>query len=258
MRVIKSSSGLLGIQKLLTYVQKLRSPLVLWQLHPETQKRTVSHSEIREIKPEEKILEFSPTELVFDKELPLYCYSEEGKFIFKTKISALGASELQLEFPAELRILESNEIDGFIRGSIKKPEAGISTHVRVKSMAERTRRDRDFLQGEFNGLSLDEEDKIFADKRESPRARPKADKWVKLRNDAPDVHYLRLFDLSRGGLSFISLEPHLFPKGSQVVIIGFEDFDLDDPLLGEVMSQRAVDETEIEHKVGVKFNEGQS
>ena len=49
--------------------------------------------------------------------------------------------------------------------------------------------------------NLDEEDKIFAGQRESPRARPKMEKFVKLipigNNQAS---FYKLFDLSRGGL----------------------------------------------------------
>ena len=49
--------------------------------------------------------------------------------------------------------------------------------MRVKSMAQRSNRDQQLLKSEF-GLTVDEEDKLYADQRAAPRARPKDDKWV--------------------------------------------------------------------------------
>jgi hypothetical protein len=43
----------------------------------------------------------------------------------------------------------------------------------------------------------------------------------------------------------------------EVFVMGFDAFDLDDPLVGIIMSQRAVDETNVEFKIGIKFSEGQ-
>jgi hypothetical protein len=39
--------------------------------------------------------------------------------------------------------------------------------------------------------------------------------------------------------------------------MGFNEFLLDDPLIGKVMSIRPMDEHQVEFKVGVKFTEGQ-
>jgi hypothetical protein len=130
--------------------------------------------------------------------------------------------------------------------------------MRVKSMVERTARDQEFLNSEFDAVSLDEEDKLFAEKREAPRARFKDDKFVKVQTlESNILQILKLFDLSRGGMGFITLEPQLFPKGTKILIVGFEGFNLDDPLIAEVMSQRAVDELQIEFKIGCKFDQGQ-
>ena len=125
-------------------------------------------------------------------------------------------------------------------------------------MAQRSVRDQELLNHEFN-MSLDEEDKIFAGLRESPRARAKENKWVRVSlDDSAEFGVFKLYDLSRGGLGFICSKESKFKKGLRIKIIGFNDFDLDDPILGEVMSSRAVDESQIEFKVGVKFYDGQN
>ncbi len=130
--------------------------------------------------------------------------------------------------------------------------------MRVKSMSERSNRDQELLNSEF-GLSVDEEDKLFADKREAPRARPKNDKWVKvarLAGEGPVVY--KLFDLSQGGMGFVGSNDVDFIKGAEIHIMGFNNFDLDDPLIGKVMSIRPMDGTENEFKIGVKFSDGQN
>ena len=48
-----------------------------------------------------------------------------------------------------------------------------------------------------------------------------------------------------------------FSKGQDIKIVGFNEFELDDPLFGQVMSVRPIDNNQIEFKVGVKFSEGQ-
>jgi c-di-GMP-binding flagellar brake protein YcgR len=129
--------------------------------------------------------------------------------------------------------------------------------MRVKSMAQRSVRDQELLNLEM-GLTLDEEDKLFAAQRESPRARPKDDKWVKvLRSQGQSPLVYKLFDLSRGGLGFVSAVESEFTKGSLIYIVGFNDYDLDDPLIGTIMSIRSMDGNLGEFKVGIKFTEGQ-
>lgn len=109
-------------------------------------------------------------------------------------------------------------------------------------------------------MSLEEEDKLFASRRSSPRARPKNEKWVKVQvGEEEEIHRLKLYDLSRGGMSFVTQDNDIFSRGSAVFVVGFEEFDLDDPLVGEVMSLRPMsDVDEFEWKVGVKFSDGQS
>jgi hypothetical protein len=107
-------------------------------------------------------------------------------------------------------------------------------------------------------VSLDEEEKLFADKRESPRMRPKSGKLVKvMKKGESKIIIMKLFDLSQGGMAFLTMNPNDYPKGSEIFVTGFDAFDLDDPLVGTVMSHRNVDELNLEFKIGIKFHEGQ-
>lgn len=270
MRVIKSDTGFLVYQKIFKQLISDQSQVVVWQI-AESGEREVSHSILNSFHSESKSLHFQlndPTKV--QQTLPLYCYSEDGQLIFKTQIKEVRESNFSVDFPDEIKLLEDPEVTQ-IRSSVgidlsdiwrvkrlsNNPDIIEPDIMRVKSMAERSTRDQDILNQEF-GVSVDEEDKLFADKRESPRARPKDDKWVKVakfQSNGPGRY--RLFDLSRGGMGFIAPNDLDFPKGTDVHIMGFDEFDLDDPLLGKVMSVRPIDESQKEFKIGVKFSEGQ-
>ena len=270
MRVIKADTGFLFYEKIFKQLMNNQSRLVVWQVSMDgerqvTQTRLNSyHMEsgklFFEIESKEKVAE----------ELPIYCYAEDGPLIFKAEIQDLYETNISVNIPAEIKILEESEAT-LIQGQtgqdfsdvwkVKRldlnPPDGSLDIMKVKSMAERSTRDQELLNNEF-GLSMDEEDKLFADKRESPRARPKIDKWVKvakLQGNGPEMY--KLFDLSRGGMGFVSFSEDEFTKGSEVHIVGFNDFDLDDPLVGKVMSLRPIDGVQSEFKIGVKFSEGQ-
>ncbi len=273
MKVIKSDSGFLAYQKIFKHVHNNQSELVLWQISA-TGERNISRSRLNSFHLDTGLLHFEKaTDLAFADETVLFCYCEDEQFIFKAHIQNVKDAVFTVEVPPEIKLLEESDIH-VIKGQIgvdltdtwKTKRLNVDVpgssngpdYMRVKSMAERSSRDQEFLNNEFDSVSLDEEEKLFAGKRESPRARPKIDKWVKIKTDSSDeVHFLRLFDLSRGGIGFLTMDVHLFPKGSSINVVGFEEFDLDDPLVGVIMSHRAIDETQIEFKIGVKFNEGQ-
>lgn len=268
MRVIKSDSGFLAYQKIFRHIQSNHSPLVIWQVRPQSGERNISESRLNSFHLETKLLHFElPSDYEVESSLPLYCYSEDGQFIFKTDIKDIKNNVFSLQVPEEIKLLEDPDVT-FIKGASGVDLAPVWRTKRlnldeekpdmvVKSMSERTSRDQDYLNMEFQ-LTLDEEDKMYADKRETPRARPKVDKFVKVIAETGDItHYMKLFDLSQGGMGFVTLEPELFPKGSKVLVMGFDEFDLDDPLIGQVMSHRPIDDTQIEFKIGCKFDEGQ-
>ncbi len=266
MKVLNPEPGFSSYLKIFKEVQSLKQKVVVWQVTP--QGRVVCETLLLSYSPETMTLNILPGEQPLNPALPLYFYLEAEQVIFKSKVENVSPKYITAGFPNEMRILdESEESITFKKNHLstvwvtKTANTSVdryNDHVRVKTMSERSLRDQDFLNGEFNPVNLDEEDKIYADKRESPRVRPKADKLVKVvKKGEAKVHVMKLFDLSRGGMGFLTFTPDQFPKGTELYVTGFDTFELDDPLIGTVMAQRAVDEANVEFKIGVKFNEGQ-
>lgn len=271
MKTITLESGFLAYQKLFKEVVSKSSPLVAWQVSP-SGKRTVTDAVLNSFSIESRSLhfEFEKKDLL-DSALTVYFYCEEGQFIFKSKFLEVRGALASIYLPFEIQFLEDPDVHVMQRSfgsdlSTKWKSKRIPIREVIKpdyliltSMEHRTARDKDYLKKEFNFMSLDEEDKAFADKRESPRARPSSEKSVRVASEKDTaVKTQLLFDLSQGGISFITSDTDIYPVGGRVKIVGFEDFDLDDPLLAEVMSQRPVDELQLDFKIGCKFIEGQS
>lgn len=269
MKVIRSDTGFLVYQKIFKQLMSNSCVLVLWQTDPSSGQRFVSPAIFSTYNFDTGrfhvllVQQLSPK-----KNLPLYCYSKFGQILFKTTIQNLKNATCSLSIPTEIQLLEQQDAeslngkvtyDNVWKSHSKFSEEIDNDMVKVKSMSERSERDKEFLSHELNSISLDEEDKLFADKRESPRARPRIEKFVKLNpTGSQEASFYKLFDLSQGGLGFITTEKNLFPKGIKVQILGFEQFDLDDPLFGTVMSQRPLDDLDIEYKIGIKFLDGQN
>jgi c-di-GMP-binding flagellar brake protein YcgR len=275
MRVLAQENSFLMYQKIFSNVQANDCSLVIWQFSPNSGKRSINYSKLNSYYMDKKLLHFNlPKDTGLDQSLPLYCYSEDVQFIFKSNILDIRENVFSLSMPPEIKILEDierNTIKGqmgldlnadYLR--VKRLNVFASNDVspgymKVKSMTQRSTRDQEFLNHEFGTISLDEEEKLFAGQRETPRARPKNEKWVRLKiNDSENIYRLKLFDLSQGGMGFISFDTNIFPKSSKVYILGIDAHDLDDPLVGQVMSHRPIDDSQIEWKIGVKFDDGQN
>ncbi len=261
------------LQRIFRHLQRRQSLLVTWQISPSTGKRVIYHSTLGSFHTEMKNFSVSLTENeTLNPDLDIFFYAEDGQFIFKTDIQKMNGPHLIVNFPKEVKLLD--EPDALLlqgRSGVDIPTTWRTKRIVMdgpenfdkymgrapKPMAERTERDQSFLSEEFN-VTLDEEDKLFAGKRESVRVRPKVNKLVKLSLKGDEnIHVLKLFDLSQGGMAFLTMIPNNFPKGTEVVVVGFGEFDLDDPLVGLIMSSRSVDDLNTEFKIGVKFTEGQ-
>ena len=275
MRVIKSDTGFLFYEKLFKQLMANQCNLVVWQLSPENGERLISKSKLNAFHMESGRLYFEvDRKKLLNDELPLYCFSEDGLVIFKSFVQEITDKTISVSLPDEMKLLEDAEVVSIKRSTgqdlarpwkTKKLDTSPihkvgTTHdvMRVKSMAQRSNRDQELLKNEF-GLTVDQEDILFAGKRESPRARPKDDKWVKivkLETDSPSTY--KLFDLSKGGMAFVCFSSAEFSVATEIRIVGFNDFNLDDPLIGKVMSIRPIDGTSSDFKVGVSFSEGQN
>jgi len=251
MKVIKSETDLLAFDKIFKKLMLGSVEVIVWQNSLKTGERQIVYSRLRsfdltsgklffDLRSKEKV---EPTQ-------PLYCYVKEEHLIFKSEIQEVSAAAITANLPFEVKFLDDTEdLAEIIKLSSKNSP--------IKSMAERSEHDQKLLNDKFT-YTLDKEDKMFVDKRESPRTRPTDDKWVKVaRDDGFVAGFYILFDLSRGGLGFISFSESEFTKGDNVQVVGFNEFDLDDPFQGKVMSVRPVDESGSQYKIGVKFTDGQ-
>jgi hypothetical protein len=264
MKVIHLDEAISSFQKIFKEVHGLKQKVVFWQVFQGH--RTICESLLISYNHESRLLNLLPGDSEIILSHPLFFYLEDQQVIFKSTVESRNATNIVVKWPPEIHLLDEKDEIPAMKNRVQtfwssKSTAGterINDLVRVKSMKERSSRDQDFLQGEFDHKTLDEEDKIFADKRESPRVRPKADKLVKLvRKGDAKINIMKLFDLSRGGMGFLTHNPDQFQKGMEVFVTGFDAFDLDDPLVGIIMSQRAVDESNVEFKIGIRFSEGQ-
>lgn len=131
-----------------------------------------------------------------------------------------------------------------------------STKEYTKSLKdEQSAHDKKIFEDELSFISLDDEDKKFADKRDAPRARPQKGKMVfmRVKGESSTDESFELFDLSRGGLGVICFEETRFSKEDTIEILAFDKNKLDSPMLAIVRSVRPADETETSFKIGMQF-----
>lgn len=213
-------------------VEKAKPGFVLWQLEGEGERKIKFFSlQKRNSERAELILTEQSTQALSFSMQDLYGYCEDLSFIFKTQIAAIEGTRIVLSSPLVVKILEDDDVN-FIQG--------------LKEM--------DFSRAPWRVKKLDttEEEQVYSSLREAPRARPQAEKKVSLyKTGEPDSRAVyQMFDISRGGLSFLVSQEDLFQKGDYIEVVALEDDELDTILIGEVMNIRTQEET---WKVGVKF-----
>ena len=265
MKVIHLNEAVSSFQKVFKEVQGLKQKVVIWQVLQGH--RSICDTLLVSYNQELRILDVLPGDSEVILSHPLYFYLEDQQIIFKSTVESRNAASISVRWPAELQFLDEEEnikiknvksVQTFWSSRIHGGVERINDFIRVKTMKDRTSRDQDFLQGEFDHTTLDEEDRFFSGKRESPRVRPKADKLVKIVKKGDEkVNVMKLFDLSRGGMGFLTVNPSQYAKGTEIFVTAFDAFELDDILIGTIVSLRPVDESNVEFKVGIKFNEGQ-
>jgi hypothetical protein len=253
MKNVTAREGSQVFQKFFTDLVKFQAPLVVWQLSANGQ-RIIHSSQIKEIVVDEGFFQVSSIQEIdyqFASGNLLYCYSEKSGAIFKSRALALSGDLAQLKLPDELLFLDESDIIR-IKGAV-----GIDLSDapwKVKRLG-RSERDEAIFNEQLDSISLSEEEKLFADKREAPRAKPKVDKIVtcQLAQQPQTSQNFKLFDLSRGGLGLLILIEDTFKKGQHVEVTAMEGQDLDEPFIGEVMSVRSLAPEDVGWKVGIKF-----
>ena len=126
----------------------------------------------------------------------------------------------------------------------------------INSHNSQSDHDKALFETELSFVTLDDEDKKYEGQRAAPRARPPEGKIViissKTNPDKPQ-ETLPLFDLSRGGLGFMTISESAYAKGEVINILGFDNNKFDEPMFVIVRSVREADEMGKQFKVGCQF-----
>lgn len=247
MEVIKWGSGHKRYHRVFKDLKSSQSSLIVWQ-HIGTE-RFISKTKMKSYELKEAHMELLLLDDVpLKADQPLYGYIEKDLVIFKTTILHIQNGAMAASMPFEVKLLEDGEIERL------RDMLGLGPEEPY--MPPQSLRDKNYLDQEYKLMSLEEESEFFADKRQSPRRRSTVERAVKVAKTVTmESKNYAFYDLSRGGLSFLTPYEHEFRKGMEVHVLGFEDFDLDDPLIGTVVSHRPVDETRMIYKVGIKFSD---
>lgn len=266
-----------------------RTPIAAWQVDEKNRTRCLYRFAISAARKEEDFLKADFLEKNKDLELAedqIYFYAKEYRLLFKASKQELEHGKyLNAKLPQELRVLgdiahkkimsalakvDPARQEEYLDYSKRKRvvpefeqeiygEEGASVDVDSKHpqevKKEKSQRDKDIFEQELSFISLDEEDKIYADKRDAPRARPPAGKKVVVEPADGSGHEgsYSLFDLSRGGLAILVFSENAYEAGQTVHIKAFDDKVLDEPMVAEVKSVRPADEQGMQFKVGLQF-----
>ncbi len=213
-------------------VEKAKPSFILWQLQSEGERKIKTFTfKARNIEKAELVLAEQSSQASSFSMQDLCGYCEDLGFIFKTQISAIEGSQIMISSPLVVKLLEEDDVQ-YIQG--------------LNGL--------DFSKAPWRLKKLDttEEEQVYTSLREAPRARPQGEKKVSLykTGEPENREVYTMFDISRGGLSFIVNIEDKFQKGEYIEVAALEEDELDTILVGEVMSIRSQDEN---WKIGIKF-----
>lgn len=260
-------------QEFFKYFQEFiaeQRPALIWQLDENSQKRSLRRVALSSARKEEDTLKARALEKNKDFHLPrddVYFYVASARLMFKSFKVNVEKETYIGRLPNILRVLNDEEHDKIMQALLAlepekaqlvldygKPPKGPAEEREIDySQWLKTPRDREIFEAELSFMALDEEDAIYADQREAPRARPTEGKTVTLKLADREPSEYSLFDLSRGGLSVLAFFEGEFEKGDVVYITGFDDKQLDEPMKAEVKSLRPADEQGMQFKFGMMF-----
>jgi hypothetical protein len=224
--------------------KKNQTKVILWQQR-EGQERHQVQTIIFSISNDTKSFAVLGSTKGWDINDQFYMYVEEGGYLLKTFYEENIPGRLILSIPQHLMLLMKD--DEFV---IKINNNLGNDFQRVKSLSSSNRKS---LLKDLGFISLDEEDRIYKDKRSSPRARPQIQKRVLVVMESNDCYEEDLFDLSTGGMGFITERPENYLMTHTLHVLAFDRIPLDGILKGEVVGVREVDPSGITFKIGVKF-----
>ena len=270
-------------------LKDLQTPLISWQVEVDGSKN-VLRVQVADFHLQSRGITFSTEEAgnsFFNTGL-VFFFSKEKHAIFKAQVGMLPAELMKLDEDEIEEFTNKYQLDKsefFVKGhgfankkSAKqmvrgKGEANIQTAGYMKYEAEHTteridtkwhmssmsKRDADLFETELSFILIDAEDEKYASKRATPRARPPKGKQILVSKSGGADHLKNqsysLFDLSRGGVSFLTSIEAEFEVGTQINILGFDSNEFDEPMIADVRAVRETDETRSLFKVGCSFND---
>ena len=91
--------------------------------------------------------------------------------------------------------------------------------------------------------------------RNAPRAKPPEGKMiiVQTKDMSKSQETLPLYDLSRGGMGFMTFSESAYAKGEVLNVYGFDNKSFDEPMFAIIRSVREADEMGIQFKCGCQF-----
>ena len=254
-------------------------PMVAWEISSDG--RIIHDVKLGEIRNDTEEFDFKGSALTFKSDL-IFFYSREQKFIFKTSLIKNDGKLLTVKIPDTIKVLEDEEKvkmekmlemfnmdsgaerleevaasvgeDGQIVDSFGFANNHPESDWLTKFMSEN---DAALLNTELSYISLDEEDEMFQGVRQTPRAKPPEGKMVtvQVENDARPQSTYTLYDLSRGGMSFLVFTQDEFTVGEKVYLKAFDTNKFEAPILTKVKAIREADALGIQFKVGCEFLE---
>lgn len=264
-------------QEYFKYFQSLiadQRPARIWQLDENSHKRSLYRVTLLSCRREENVLKAESLEKFREFALPekdVYFYVESFQLLFKAPKLQVDGLVLTGELPEVLKILDEKEHEQIVSAFKKmepiaqeesldyslgngKKKKGYSFEAQAGEQ-ERSERDKAIFENELSFVTLDEEDRLYADKRDAPRARPPEGKMVtmQLADGSKPAGAYSLFDLSRGGLAILTFSDEDFNPGDIVHIQAFDQEVLDSPMVAEIKSVRSADDQGVQYKVGMMF-----
>lgn len=273
MKILKKSV-VKEIEHFFSQVITTKDVVVVWQYNKKENKRLIYNSTLGQVDKSNGYLSFMNLD---DSEQAsfrlvagdLFFYIEKRQAIFKSELISSQANLLIIDYPQEVKLLDENdEHDEKTLKSVRKNigkdfhkssrmvSNSKTEHIQTKMVVKfKSQSDQKLFEKELDYISPDEEDKIFAAQREAPRARAHKGKKICIarRSRADYIEKFELFDLSRGGFSYVvNLETH-FTAGDVINVVGFDHEEFDNPMIGQVMGVHVMDQLGTQYKVGCKF-----
>ena len=181
----------------------------------------------------------------------IYVYSEKDSMLLKSSIKRFHGDLLVIHFPKKINIV-ADEMKLNIHRTI---EALDPTLAKIKQQSEEhARKDEHGIE-----IELPDEQSTFKNLRASPRGKAEEGQIAKVQvtreNNVLGTTSHTVFDISRGGISLLSLKPNELLKSDKIIILEINGDPPPFPLEGEVVSIKRIDLKETKYRVGIKFNE---